>query len=108
MYASGARTEVHGRRLKYFRHKDFEVTEESRNQLAYQENELLVVREFQDIRECSREVELLTCWKGFEETENDWVSIEVMKEDVPALTAQYVGEIRKTGSRRKKGIASSV
>ena len=105
---TGARTDVYGRRLKFFRNKDFEVTEEIRNQLAYQAIELLVVREFQDIRERSGEVELLTWWKVFEETEDDWVSIEVMKEDVPALTTEYLEEIRKTDTWRQKRIAASV
>ena len=105
---TGARTDVHGRRLKFFRNKDFEVTEEIGNQLAYQANELLVVREFQDICKRSGKVEHLTCWKGLEKTEDDWVSIEVMREDVPALTTEYLEEIRKTGTWRQKCIASSV
>lgn len=51
---------MHGRRLKFFRNKDFEVTEEVRNHLAYQENELLVVKSFDDIRMDGGIVELLT------------------------------------------------
>lgn len=38
------------RRLKFFRNKDFEVTEIFRDHLVYQENELLVVEMFDDIR----------------------------------------------------------
>ena len=53
---SGKRMEVHGRRLKFFRNKDFEVTEEVRNHLAYQQNELLVVNEFQDIRQVGEKI----------------------------------------------------
>ena len=42
--------EFHGRRLKLFRSKDFEVTDEVLNHLAYQSGELLVVESFIDIR----------------------------------------------------------
>ena len=84
------------------------MAEEIHNQLTYQANELLVVRELQDICERSGEVELLTCGKGFEKTEDDWVSIEVMKEDVPALITEQLEEILKTGTWRQKRIAPSV
>ena len=37
---SGERLEVHGRRLKFFRNKDYEVTEQLMNHLSYQTGEL--------------------------------------------------------------------
>ena len=99
---------MHGRRLKFFRSKDFEVIEEVRKQLAYQDNELLLVKEFQDIRSRDGTVELLTRWKGFEETENDWVSLELMQEDVPEMTVEFLEDIAKTGTARQKHVAASV
>lgn len=42
--------DVHGRCLKFFRNKDFNVTEPVLNHLAYQENELLIIDSFEDIR----------------------------------------------------------
>ena len=57
--------DVHGRRLRFFRKKDFGVTEEVRNHLAYQQNELLLVRTFEEISRVAGYVELLTNWRGF-------------------------------------------
>lgn len=39
---------LHGRRLKFLRKSDLEITEELQEHLEYQVNELLVIQEFQD------------------------------------------------------------
>ena len=102
------RTEVHGRRLKFFRHKDLEVKEEVRHQVGYQDNELLLVKEFLDIisRDCT--VEFFTRWKGFGETENDCVSLGLMQEDVPEVAVEFLENIATTGTARQKRVAASV
>eukprot|EP00171_Calliarthron_tuberculosum_P006432 IDg6432t1 len=46
----GKKEEAHARRLKLFRNKDYKVTEELRNHLAYQQDELFLIEKFDDIR----------------------------------------------------------
>ena len=53
----GRKGEAHGRRLKFFRNKDYEVTEEFLQHFEYQE--LLVIESFLDIRQHQGQVELL-------------------------------------------------
>ena len=43
---NGKKQEFHGRRLKFYRNKDFQVSQELLNHLSYQEGELLVVEAF--------------------------------------------------------------
>lgn len=105
---NGKKQEVHGRRLKFFRNKHFQVSEELVNHLAYQTGELLVVEIFTDIR-CKQDVtELQIKWRGFAEEESDWVSLALLREDVPELLDDYLQDIQKAGSRRQRIIAKSV
>lgn len=82
---TGENTEAHWRRLKLFRNKDFDVSEEVFNHAAYEENELLVVKEFQDIRKKNGQVQILVNWKSFGEEKNDWIGITAHREDVAVL-----------------------
>lgn len=66
--------EAHGRRLKLFRNKDFEVTQELKYHLAYQKDELLIIDKFDDNRDHNGTIEVQVKWKGFSEEENDWVT----------------------------------
>jgi len=50
---------VHGTRIKFFRNKSFEVTEECTAQLAFEQNEYCVVEEIQDIRTRAGVIQLL-------------------------------------------------
>lgn len=46
----GKKELVHGRRLKLFRNKDFEVSEDIKDHLAYQQSKVLVIEDCEDIR----------------------------------------------------------
>jgi len=105
---SGNELEVHGRRLKFFRNKDFEVTEEVRNHLAYQENELLVVRSFEDIRANAGTVELLVHWRGFEKDESSWEPLDLMREDVPVLVREFIEMMNKSGTTGQRKVAAAL
>lgn len=105
---SGEKEEAHGRRLKFFRNKDFEVTEELKDYLSYQNGELLVIERFEDIRRNKGKAELLIKWKGFSDEENDWVSIETLREDVPTLLEDFLSDIRSNGTQRQRNIVSSL
>eukprot|EP00171_Calliarthron_tuberculosum_P012252 IDg12252t1 len=60
---------AHGRRLKFFRNKDFEVTEELKDYLAYQSDEIFVIDRFDDIRKQAGKIQVLVAWKGFNKDE---------------------------------------
>ncbi len=105
---TGRKQDVHGRRLKFFRNSAFEVTEEVRDHLAYQENELLVIESFDDLRRKNGDIELLVRWKGFGPEEVDWVSISTLKEDVPALLEEFLTDILKSGTARQRNIAAYI
>lgn len=66
---SGVTEEVHGRRLKFLRNKSSEVEEEVRNHLSYQQDELLTIKDFDDIRNLNGQIEILVHWRGLSEEE---------------------------------------
>ena len=105
---TGKREEVHGRRLKFFQNKSFQVTEELKEHLQYQRNELLVIERFDDIRRKQGKIEALVKWRGFSEEENDWVSIDTLREDVPVLLQEFLQDVAKTGTQRQRNIANSL
>jgi len=105
---SGERNEVHGRRLKLFRNKDYNVTQEVLDHLQYQQGELLVIKEFHGIRKIDGQVELLVEWKGFTDSEKDWVAYPSLKEDVPELVQEYIDELKQSGSKQEKTLAASI
>lgn len=81
---------VHGRRLKFFRNRLSEVNEEVEHHLTYQENDLLVVEEFQDIKRDQEGIKVFVKWRGFEDSENDWVLLDKLQHDVPNLIEEYL------------------
>ena len=105
---SGRKDEAHGRRLKFLRNKDFEVTEEVLQHLEYQEGELLVIESFLDIRQHQVQVELPVKWRGFSENETDWVTLVTLREDVPTLVHEYIANLLSTGTKSQRRIASSI
>ena len=73
---------AHGRRIKLFRNSDYKITQDILHHLDYQRGELLVVESFENIRDKQGQIELEVKWRGFYSNENDWLSIETLKEDV--------------------------
>jgi len=98
---------VHGSRLKFFRNSEFEITEETENYLAFQDGEYCVVDEIQDINMQDGEVKLLVKWRGFDDEEPGWESLALMREDVPQLVTEFLEEIRNSGTKRQRRIAST-
>ena len=87
---SAERSTVHGTRLKFFRNKDFEVTEEVKEYLAFQDEEYCVVHEFEDIRVTQGEVGLKLKWRGFDDEDPGWEAMKIMKEDVPVMVDEFL------------------
>jgi len=104
---SSKKEEVHGRRLKFYRNKDFEVSEALKDHLSYQQNELLVIERYDDIRRYHGDVELKVKWRGFSEDEQDWVSLSTLREDVPALVADFFEYVDKQGTQRQRRLVST-
>lgn len=105
---SGKKADLHGRRLAFFRNKDFTVTDEVRNHLVYQQNELLVVADFHDIHQVGEQVDLLTQWRGFDSSESPWVYLTSLREDVPMLVDAYIEDARKNGTAPQKKLVVSL
>eukprot|EP00173_Palmaria_palmata_P004670 Plantae.Rhodophyta-Palmaria_palmata.ctg6820.p1 GENE.Plantae.Rhodophyta-Palmaria_palmata.ctg6820~~Plantae.Rhodophyta-Palmaria_palmata.ctg6820.p1 ORF type:complete len:184 (+),score=28.29 Plantae.Rhodophyta-Palmaria_palmata.ctg6820:45-596(+) len=101
---SGAEEKVHGRRLKFFRNSSFEVTEEVQENLDYQQGELLVVESIDDIRRKDEKVELQVNWKGFGKEENDWVRLDLVKEDVSVLVKEALETLSESGTTRQRAV----
>lgn len=100
--------EVHGRRLKLYRNKDFEVTQELADHLSYQQNELLVIERFDDIRLHHGDAELLVKWRGFNDDESDWVSLSTLREDAPVLVEDLLTYLREQGTQNQLRLVSSL
>lgn len=100
------RSVAHGRRLKHFRNSEFEITEDVTHHLEYQQGELLVIDNFDDIREKDGQVECLVRWKGFSDEERDWVAYETLKEDVPDLIREFLDDTIKSGTKRQRQLAT--
>ena len=100
--------EVHGRRLKFFRNRDFNVTEKLRDHLLYQQDELLVIERFEGIKQESGEISCEVKWRGFSSDENDWVSIDILREDVPVMIQDFKKELMSSGSPRERHLAALI
>ena len=83
---------VHAQRMKMFADQSYEVTEDIRNQVAYDTE--FNVEKFVDWRENdSGELELRVRWLGFQDNEDSWEPIGRMHADVPETTIRFVKDI---------------
>lgn len=96
---SGEKEESRGRRLKLCRNSDFEVTEELKEHLAYQDGELLVVERFEDTRRNAGTVELQVKWRSFTKT---------LREDFPVMLQEYLDYVGSSGTARNRRIVASI
>ena len=105
---TGYTEKVHGRRLKLFQNSDYEVMEELRNHLSYQEGEYQCVQEFVGIRHVKEEIEFQVKWRCFTLAENDWVSATSLREDFLVMFEQYVDDLLANGSPHERKLAESL
>ncbi len=105
---SGAREELHGRRLLFFRNSSFQITEELRHYLAYQQNELLLVEEVTGIRRKGARIELRVKWRGFPGEESNWTTLATLQEDVPEMVQDYIQNLRRYGKPKERKLATSI
>lgn len=105
---SGKREEAHGRRLRFFRNSSFNVTEELLNHLEYQAGELYLIEEFTGIRRKGTQFEIRVKWRGFPETESDWIKYSSLQQDVPDLINEYINDLARSGTPRERKLAASI
>eukprot|EP00171_Calliarthron_tuberculosum_P005938 IDg5938t1 len=100
--------EAHARRLKLFRNKDYKVTEELKNHLAYQPDELFLIDKSNDIRKKNGVHQVLVSWKGFGIEERDWVDIDLLQQNVPNMLNSYFEDIGNNGTPRQRKAVRSI
>lgn len=83
-----------------------EVTEDVLQNLENQNGELLVIERFDDISQRDGVVEFLVKWKGFSEDGNNWISDQLLREDVSNLFKEYLTDLSKNGTKRQRDIAN--
>ena len=102
------REESHGRRLRFFRNSSFKVTEELRQHLCYQRNELHSVEEFTGVRKKGADLQLRVKWRGFPEDESTWTNLLSLQEDVPDMVNDYLEDLKKSGTPRERRLVASI
>lgn len=73
------------RRLKFFRNKSFQITEEVKYHLTCYENELLVVDSLDGIRKKENTIQTLVKWNGFDKDESYWVLAGSIAKYIPVM-----------------------
>ena len=81
---------IHGDRIRYYADNKLNITEEIKDQFAY-DNASYEVEQFRDCRlnSESHQIELLVDWKGFSQTESTWEPLQNLWKDVPVLVQKY-------------------
>jgi hypothetical protein len=105
---NGDKRVVHGTRLKFFRNREWDVTDAAKEHIAYLDDELCVVNHFFNLRQRNDAVELKVLWKGFEEGDATWEPYATMLEDVPDMLRSYLQDVSRTGTLAKKRLAASL
>ena len=105
---TGERQESHGSRLRFFRNSSFQVTDELRDHLAYQKNEMFIIEEFTGIRRKGVDLELRVKWRGFPVHESEWITLVKLQEDVPQMVQDYIQDLRRSGTPRERRLAVSI
>lgn len=96
---------MNGRRLKYFRNADYNVTEEVLHHLAYQQVEPPPIESFVDLWDRDGTIELEVKWRGFQSFENDWLSFDLLRKDMRDIVSDYVAEISMNGTPSQRTLA---
>jgi hypothetical protein len=105
---TGAKSTVHGTRLKFFRNRDWEVTVAAKEHIAYLDDELCVVDRFINLRRREDIIEVRVTWKGFEDSESTWEPYTALLEDVPEMLRAYLHELTRTGTPSQQRIVASL
>ncbi|CEO95672.1 hypothetical protein PBRA_009680 [Plasmodiophora brassicae] len=89
---SGDKHVVHGSRLQFYCDKNLNITEELREQIAY-DNAKWEIDTISDAR-MNREqtLELLIKWRGFSEDESSWEPAQIIIEDQPRMVQEFIDE----------------
>lgn len=105
---SKKRNTVHGSRLKLFRNKDYEVTTDTLEQLAFQDGEYCIVEKIIDIRKKDGDIQIQVQWRGFDDEDTTWEEYSVMKDDIPGLVDDFINEVRDNGTPRQQRVVKNI
>lgn len=72
------------------------------------EYELLLIERLDDVRIAGNLTEVLIKWRGFEETERDWVEIASLKEYVPDILSKFIGVMKTEGMKIQSLVSSKL
>jgi hypothetical protein len=95
---NGSKQVVHGDRIQYYCDEKLNITEQIKDQFAY-DSSSYEVSQFRDCRinPQTHEIEFLVDWKGFSQSENTWEPLQNLRTDVPALVAKYIEQLKREG-----------
>lgn len=87
------RKTVHVQRMKLYADSEFQVTEDVRNQAAY--DDVTHVEDIVDWRENDNgDLELRVRWLGFATSEDSWEPVAALHEDQPLLVERYLQRVQ--------------
>ena len=99
---------AHGRRLTFLRNKSYNVIQDLMDHLSYQQDELMVVDSFEDVRTQRGNVKIHKRWKGLSPEEDSWELVDALDEVVPVLLREYLQDLKISGTPRQRRIAANI
>lgn len=96
---------VLGSRLRFFRNRLWNITEDVSKYLQYQQGEYASIHEFLDLREVKGNQEVLASFRSFEDEEPEWVSLHKIYEAVPERVCDALHAFKDGGLARKKQLS---
>jgi hypothetical protein len=95
---NGVRRIVHGDRIRYFADDQLKISEEIKDQFAY-DNASYEVEQFTGCRinPNTQQIEFLVDWKGFSQAESSWEPLQTLWADVPNAVQRYHKTLKQSG-----------
>ena len=96
---------VHGSRLRFFRNKHYNVTEDVEKFTKCQQEEYMAVKDFLGLRHSKGNKEVLVSYLEFDDEEPKWTSLVAMFEDVPERLLDALRLFKQQGCKHQQALA---